>query len=139
MKKKELKEAFVTLTKRVDGIQRDLAIATETIDFLCNYNKDEVVFTYGHFKFIYDGEIRRVGIFEENSDYIDIVENKPRYFYIRVIVGFSARRYYKIDKANGNIMDITDIYHEKVEGETQATAKPTEEKCDCKCKKGGKK
>ena len=46
----------------------------------------------------------------------------------------------EIDKANGMLMDVSDIYKskEKEQGK-KADTEPTEEKCECKCKKGGKK
>lgn len=139
MRKKELEEAFVTLTKRVNEIQCDLAIATEVIDFITNHNKDEVVYENGCLKWLYGGEIKRL-MLGENGEYCDVVENKSRYSVIRILKSFTLYQYHKLDKSNGMLMNVSDIYksEENDQGE-KANTEPTEEKCECKCKKGGKK
>lgn len=140
MRKKELKEALVTLTKRLDNIQCDLAIAIEVIDFITNHNKDELVYENGCFKWLYGGEIKRIAL-NEYEDYIDVVENNSRYSTIKILKSFMAYQYYRLDKANGMLMNVSDIYKakDKEQGEKAQATNPTEEKCDCKCKKGGNK
>ena len=75
-----------------------------------------------------------------NEEYFDVVENNSRYSVIRILECFMFYQYYKLDKSNGMLMNVSDIYKskEKEQGE-KADTEPTEEKCDCKCKKGGKK
>lgn len=139
MRKKELEEAFATLTKRVNEIQCDLSIATEVIDFITNHKKDEVVNENGCLKWLYDGEIRRLRLVE-NEGYFDVVESNSRYSIIRILKSFMFYQYYKLDKANGMLMNVSEIYksNEKEQGK-KADTEPTEEKCECKCKKGDKK
>lgn len=139
MRKKELKEAFVTLTKRVNEIQCDLAIATEIIDFITNHNKDELVYEIGCLKWLYGGEIKRL-MLGGNEEFVDVVENNSRYSVIRILKSFMFYQYHKLDKSNGMLMNVSDIYKskEKEQGK-KADTEPTEEKCECKCKKGDKK
>lgn len=137
MRKKELEEALVTLAKRVNKIQCDLAIANEVIDFITNHNKDEVVYENGCLKWLYGGEIKRL-MLGENEEYFDAVENNSRYSVIRILKSFMFCQYFKLDKANAMLMNVSDIYKskQKEQGE-KADTEPTEEKC--KCKKGDKK
>ncbi|MBP3573891.1 MAG: hypothetical protein J6J71_04715 [Prevotella sp.] len=138
MKKKELEEVLVDLTKRVNEMQCDLAVAKEVIDFITNHNKDEVVYENGCLKWLYDGEIKRL-MLGENEEYFDVVENNSRYSVIRILKSFMFYQYHKLDKANGILMNVSDIYKskEKEQGETQANSEPTEQKCECKFKKRG--
>ena len=45
--------------------------------------------------------------------------------------------YYKLSKATNEAVDITELY--EATHKLKADSEPTEEKCECKCKKGGNK
>lgn len=139
MKKKELEQKIIWLNERIENLYKKLSDAENTIETLCFFQNGEVMLIGNSVYWLRGGKVNRAT--KENVfKFSDIIENHLDRAVIKGTTKYGVDiGYYKLDKWSGNIMDITDIYHEKVEGETQATSEPTEEKRDCKCKKGGKK
>lgn len=89
------------------------------VDFLCRYNKDDVVTTFTHFgylvkeikfKYLYNGKLMEsegvVGM------YSVIVSNDKEKAIIRVggYSPFSEGSYYELDKRSAKLIDITNYY-----------------------------
>ena len=134
MKKKELEAIIIDQNSRIETLER-------LARFVLMFGKDGARITTKHYmgacnhiiEYIskYDIAIKTydTGLFpivlkEVGEDYI---------VYSKAGLGL----YYKLSKVTNEAVDITEFYAPMVKAE--ATAEPTEEKCECKCKKGGKK
>ena len=106
MRKKELEEKIKQLEKKVD--------------FLCQYDKDEIAIVYTRFmafgfgkfyaRYIYDGDLKEVKI--PTTNFPIIIENTE---YIAILKGNIS--YWKLDKPTGTLHDITGFYKEKTDTE----------------------
>ena len=106
MRKKELEEKIKQLEKKVD--------------FLCQYDKDEVaiifkryaLFRCGEFcaRYIYGGDLKEVTI--PTTNFPTIIENTE---HIAILKGNID--YWKLDKPTGTLHNITGFYKEKTDTE----------------------
>jgi hypothetical protein len=132
MKKKELEAIIIDQKSRIETLER-------LVRFVLMFGKDGARITTKYYmgarthiiEYIpkydtaiktYDAGLFRIELKEVGEDYI---------------IYSQTGLYFKLSKATNEAVDITEFYAPMVKSE--ATAEPTEAKCDCKCKKGGKK
>lgn len=132
MKKKELEAIIIDQNSRIETLER-------LARFVLMCGKDGARITVGN----------RLGCFTHIIEYISKYDTKIKTYDAGLlpielkeicedyIVYSKAGLYYKLSKVNNEAVDITEFYAPMVKAE--ATSEPTEEKCECKCKKGGKK
>lgn len=132
MKKKELEAIIIDQNSRIETLER-------LARFVLMFGKDGARITTKHsmgahthiIEYIskydieiktYDAGLLPVELKEVGEDYI---------------IYSNAGLLYKLSRVTNEAVDITDLYEKihKLKSETE----PTEEKCECKCKKGDKK
>lgn len=132
MKKKELETIIIDQKSRIETLER-------LARFVLMFGKDGARITtkyyigaYTHIiEYIskYDTEIKT---YDAGLFHIELQEVCEDY-----IIFSKAGLIYKLSKVTNEAVDITELYEAK--HKLKEDTEPTEEKCDCKCKKGGKK
>lgn len=130
----ELQETIGDLIIKVNKLEQSQQEKDKLIDFLSQYNKDEVVFDIKScfismeliVNYIYNGELKEYN-FGVYSCLVSkrVVSNEKSSAILQV-----GENYYKLDKAKNIVVDITDIYKPKTETKkaTTKTTKTTKKK-----------
>ena len=156
MKKKELKEKCELLKERFDVLSRCYDKLSDIVnndhkvlEFIANHDRNAVVINDRNTPFVtflWDMQIFGIVLPHDvtNKCVYSVFDNSPT----RCIImanNFICPTYYNLDKTTKSFVDVTEFY-KRAEFERMAKSceletekKPTEEKCDCKCKKGAKK
>ena len=156
MTKKELEEKYELLKERFDALSRcydKLADIVnndhKVLEFIANHDRNAVVINDKNTPFatfVWGMQIFGIVLPHDvtNKCVYSVFDNSPTSCII-VADNFICPTYYKLDKTTQSLVDVTEFY-KRAEFERMAKSceletekKPTEEKCDCKCKKGGKK
>lgn len=116
-------ELYKTLADLIEKINEQ----EKLLDFLCKHEKDEIdtdwKFTSSGFAdyfviFLHEGKLERAKIFNGSylsSNFFEVVNNTKDYLVICVKIvslGNETKRYFKIDKSNCNVMEITEYFNE---------------------------
>lgn len=132
MKKKELEAIIIDQNSRIETLER-------LARFVLMFGKDGARITKKHYMSAYTHIIEYISkydiaikTYDAGLFPIELKEVGEDY-----IIYSKAGLYYKLSKVTNEAVDITEFYAPMVK--VEATSEPTEEKCDCKRKKGGKK
>lgn len=117
----------MTKSKRIKELEekvKELEKRNDLFDFLCKYNKDEILFEREHFmfysetkvKYLYNGELKEHYLCMEDNYDNEVISNDKDCAILR-----SWFRYFKLDKITNTVMDITDIYKPKTETKKPST------------------
>ncbi|MEE0968719.1 MAG: hypothetical protein U0M06_05040 [Clostridia bacterium] len=133
--RKRFKELCIEVTKN----REELKEQRELIDFLLEHDRNDVVLdwtaerfnVYSVIKYIYDNKIKVVStkLPYEYSGY-EVIENTKEKIVLKILLYNFAQSYkfYKINKKDGMIMDITDIVNKTKEDERKKVEAELEEK-----------
>lgn len=132
MKKKELEAFIIDQESRIETLERlarfvlmcgkDGARITTKKHCGCSTHIIEYISNYDIAIKTYDAGLFPIELKEVGEDYI---------------IYSKAGLYYKLSKVTNEAVDITELY--EATHKLKADTEPTEEKCECKRKKGGKK
>ena len=132
MKKKELEAIIKDQNSRIETLERFAR-------FILMFGKDGARITTRHYMGAHNHIIEYISkydiaikTYDAGLFPIELKELGEDY-----IIYSQVGLYFKLSKATNEAVDITEFYAPMVKSE--ATAEPTEEKCECKCKKGGMK
>ena len=150
MRKKELEERYETLKKDFMELASIVNNHNSLINVLCTQDRFGVEISlncgFPVATFIWDCEVHQILLphYVTNKCVYSVFDNSPTSCII-MADNFICPTYYKLDKTTQNFVDVTEFY-KRAEFERMANAcdlkseiEPTEEKCECKCKKGDKK
>ena len=132
MKKKELETIIIDQKSRIETLER-------LARFVLMFGKDGARITTKYYLGAYTHIIEYISkydiaikTYDAGLSPIELKEVSEDY-----IIYSKVGLLYKLSKATNEAVDITEFYAPMVKAE--ATSEPTEEKCECKCKKGDKK
>lgn len=132
MKKKELEEIIIDQNSRIETLER-------LARFILMFGKDGARITTKHYMGSYTHIIEYISKYDTAIKTYDVgllpIELKE--VGEDYIIYSEAGLIYKLSKATNEAVDITELYEatQKLKADTETT----EEKCECKCKKGDKK
>ena len=116
----ELQETIGDLIIKVNKLEQKQEGKDKLIDFLSQYNKDEVVFDIKNnffcmqsiVNYIYNGKLKeyKLGVYTPLDGGRSVVRNEKSSAILQI-----GENYYKLDKAENTVVDITDIYKPKTE------------------------
>ena len=116
----ELQETIGDLIIKVNELEQKQEGKDKLIDFLSQYNKDEVVFDIKNnffcmqsiVNYIYNGKLKeyKLGVYTPLDGGRSVVRNEKSSAILQI-----GGNYYKLDKAENTVVDITDIYKPKTE------------------------
>lgn len=125
MKKKELEAKINQLEKSIKFLLHNSEDVTISIG-------REYFFTRYYINYTYDGMLKTVETHTFSyPQIIKVLKDK--------IIFKEGMDYYELTKHSEQIYNISEYYKEDKENNQETIAEPTEEKCECKCKKGGEK
>lgn len=123
---KYLENGVENLLSMVEILSKRQKEQDKLIDFLSQYNKDEVIFDIKScflcgnsvVKYIYNGKLEEYdfGIYTPLDGKRVVVSNEKSSAILQI-----GETYYKLDKAKNTALDITDIYKPKTETENTIT------------------
>ena len=133
----QMEERLEKLIEKVRELKEVQEEKNKLIDFLSQYNKDEVVFDIKNnfyacyvqsiVNYIYNGELKEYnfGAYAPSGGKRSVVGNEKSSAILQI-----GEHYYKLDKAKNIVVDITDIYKPKTETKkaTTKTNKTTKKK-----------
>ena len=150
MKKKELEQRLENLKKDFMELASIVNNHNSLINVLCTQDRFGVEISPNRVgpvaTFIWGCEVHHIVLPHDvnNKCVYSVFDNSPTSCII-MADNFICPTYYKLDKTTQSLVDVTEFY-KRAEFERMAKSceletekKLTEEKCDCKCKKGGKK
>lgn len=121
----QMEERLENLVEKVRELKKSQEEKDKLLDFLSQYNKDEVVFDIKScfmsmeliVNYVYNGELKEYN-FGFYSCLVSkrVVSNKNLSAIIEI-----GEDYYKLDKAQNIVVDITDIYKPKAETKKPST------------------
>ena len=116
----ELQETIGDLIIKVNKLEQKQEGKDKLIDFLSQYNKDEVVFDIKNnffcmqsiVNYIYNGKLKeyKLGVYTPLDGGRSVVRNEKSSAILQI-----GENYYKLDKAENTVVDKTDIYKPKTE------------------------
>lgn len=156
MRKKELEEKYNLLKERFDVLSRGYDKLADIVnndhrvlEFIANHDRNAVVINDKNapfVTFIWSMQIFGVVLPHDvsNKCVYSVFDNSPTSCII-MADNFICPTYYKLDKTTQSFIDVTEFYKRaelersaNVCDELKLKKFSTEEKCECKCKKGDK-